>query len=248
MSSSEYVFLGILEQTKYLSAQNIPELMSLENTLYQELSAHPDNVIGLTAMMNCQILLGNISKAKALAHKIWSIGGEILEVVEASYLDALVNLGLIDMAMALLKPRLSDLRNIGIFSKVTTKLAILTGNLSVIEKIYGNQKNYELENLVNLIQAYQELNYTEHFRHMQKMIFDYCKNYLAAYRYNVYIDRGFTDLESHIYVIVPDKECETFSANLNEKINAYCISSGIKRLNNYNFVIENVSHLPSYYK
>lgn len=231
--SAEYNFIGILNRLQHLDYWEKNDLMSIERQLYEELTRTSDNTIGLTALLRNQIMQGNIAKSKALAHKIWSIGGEIPQIVEYAYLDSLLDLGMLDMAMVLLKPRLSDISDIGIFAPAAAKFAIMTGNFNLIEKLAASPETSYFGSLSDFIGVYKTMQYGEHFKNMQKIILENCKNKMAAFDYNVYFDRGITDLEAVVYISGSKEDCKNMQAEIEKKINGYFASAGVQRLNNY---------------
>ena len=56
---------------------------------------------------------------------------------------------------------------------------------------------------------------------------------MAAFDYNVYFDRGITDLEAVVYISGSKEDCKNMQAEIEKKINGYFASAGIQRLNNY---------------
>lgn len=248
IASSSYTFIGILDRLQHLSYDRKAELMSAENALYAELNQMPENLIGLIVMLRCQIMLGNIAKAKALVHKVWSIGGEIPPIIEYTYLNSLLDLGMFDMAIVLLQPRLADIVALGIFAPAAAKFAVMTGNFGIIEKLAANRETSYYGSLSDFIGVYTAMRYHTHFKNIQKIVFEACKNKMAAFEYNIYFDRGITDLEAVIYSNGNSAECLQLSEDIEKKIEGYFLSAGTKRLNNYCLRIRNIAEHPAAFK
>ncbi len=243
--SAGYNFIGILDRLRHLNYWEKTDLMSIENQLYAELNQSPDNIIGLTALLCSQMMQGNVAKSKALAHKIWSIGGEIPQIVEYTYLDSLLDLGLLDMAMVLLKPRLLDVSTLGIFASVAVKFAIMTGNLALIEKLSASPETSYIGSLSEFIGVYKQLKYGEHFKNVQKIILESCKSKMSGFEYHIYFDRGITDLEAVVYISGNEADCRNMLAETEKKINGYFLSAGVRRLNNYCLRIRGIAEHPA---
>lgn len=242
----EYNFIGLFEELMHLRYHQTPQIIEVEKLLYQELENNPDNLVGLVVMLQCQIMLGNASKAKSLAHKIWSIGGEISPLIESTYLNCLLNLGMLDMAMVLLKPHIANLaEDAEAFAAVIAKFAVMTGNLSLLEKLIASPVGALYIGFSDFIEAYKTLNYAEHFKNVQKILFDNLKDSLCSYEYQLYFDRGFTDLEAVIYTTCPAMECADKAKELNQKIDGYFLSQQAKRLHNYSFKLYNILEHPA---
>lgn len=67
------------------------------------------------------------------------------------------------------------------------------------------------------------------------------KDTLCAYEFNIYTDRGFTDLEILLYVGKEILDCDKFKENLNIQISAVCANKGTKKLNNLSFIVRPIS-------
>ena len=243
-----YNFIGILDRLQHMDWHRKADLMSIEDNLYAELNAAPDNLIGLIVMLRCRIMQGNVIKAKALVHKIWSIGGEIPPVIEYTYLNSLLDLGMLDMAMTLLRVRLAEVASVGLFAPAAAKFAVMTGNFNIIEHLAANPETSYFGGLSDFIGVYKQLQYTEHFKNMQRIIFETAKNKMASFEYNTYFDRGITDLEAVVYIAGNIAECQELWQEIEKKINGYFVSGNVKRLNNYCLRVRNISEHPPVFK
>lgn len=245
-SELEYNFMGLLDQLNRLPYHRNSALREIEQNLYAELSQSPDNVTGLIVLLQNQIMQGNLSKSKALAHKIWSIGGDISPMFEAVYANALIDLGLLDLALVLVKPRLENLpANMSAFSALFYKFALVTGNLNLLEKLLANsQEDRQLE-FSDFVLVYRQANYAVHFNAISKLVLETVRSNLLSIEYNLYFDRGFTDLEMELYLSEHFDETAAIEAEIDRKINAYCLSSQIKRINNYAVRVKNIAEHPA---
>lgn len=246
--SPEYNFIGIYGELLRLSYHQLREIVNMERNLYSELEKAQDNVVGLIVMLQCQIMQGNITKAKGLAHKIWSIGGDIPPVIEYAYIENLLNLGMLDMAMVLLKPRIADMNNnLDVFAPLVARFAVMTGNLNILEKLAFCSPDYSYKIFADFAAVYKELDYADHFKNLQKLIFGQIKEHLASYEYKIYFDRGFMDLQAVIYLIDDAYEIPKIKADIDRKVEGYFTSLGKKQLHNYSFVLRNIAEHPAYY-
>ncbi len=242
----EYIFACKYEQLQYASYQHLDVLQEIEQELYSVLAQAPDNVAGLIALLKNQQMQGRGEKARQLAHKIWSIGGDISPYQEYCYINLLLSLGMLDMALTLLQPRLSNLSdNVEVFASVMIRFALLTGNLPLLAQITATANDGSEQLFAEFINAYQELEYAEHFRNIQRLIADTLRNHRLGFDYQLYFDRGFTDLSVTYYTDVPVGACASATKDLNQKIDDYHTSANIKRIYNYEVKIKNISESPS---
>lgn len=245
-SELEYNFMGLLDQLNRLPYHRSNALREIEQNLYAELTQSPDNVTGLIVLLQNQIMQGNLSKSKALAHKIWSIGGDISPLFEAVYANALLDLGLLDMALVMVKPRLENLSaNMAAFSALFYKFALVTGNLNLLEKLLANSPEDRQFQFSDFVLAYRHANYAVHFNAISKLVLETVRSNLMSIEYNLYFDRGFTDLEMELYLSEPFEEIAAIEAEIDRKIDAYCLSSRIKRINNYAVRVKNIAEHPA---
>lgn len=97
-------FAGILRLLSTLSYQDREQISAYERQVYDMLRSSPQNLDGLVAFLRIQLMQGNHQKAKAVANRIWEIGGTLDHEAEKSYVNDLLNLGLVEMASILLRP------------------------------------------------------------------------------------------------------------------------------------------------
>ncbi len=245
-SNPEYIFSCQYEQLQYVPCHRMDILQRIEHEIYAVLEHNPDNIWGLIVLLKNQQMQGKTEQARMLAHKIWSIGGEINSYQECCYVKILLALGMLDMVLTLLQPRFADLsENIGVFAPVMLNFALLTGNLSLLEQILIAQNDGGLHLFENFISAYQELEYGEHFSNIQRLVAETLRNHRLGFDYKLYFDRGFTDLSVIYYTDIPIPSCAAATKDINQKIDAYHTSSGIKRLYNYEVIIRNIAECPA---
>ena len=70
-------FAGILRLLSTLSYQDREQISAYERQVYDMLRSSPQNLDGLVAFLRIQLMQGNHQKAKAVANRIWEIGGGI---------------------------------------------------------------------------------------------------------------------------------------------------------------------------
>lgn len=98
----------------------------------------------------------------------------------------------------------------------------MTGNFNIIERLAANPETSYFDGLSDFIGVYKKLQYTEHFKNMQKIIFETAKNKMASFEYNVYFDRGITDLEAVVYIAGNAAECQELMAETEKKTRLFC--------------------------
>ena len=242
-------FESLLEQLFLLNYNQSAEIMKIEQQIYAKMQINPNNIEGLITMMFEQNMLGNRSKSKALANKIWDIGGNISPYFEQIYIENLLNLGLVEMASILLKPRFEKLKeNADEFYPVLAKFSVMTGNINLLERLSDIPEVYDDDELLfQFADVFRIGVYQEQFKNIQKLILENSADYLCSYEYNLYDDRGFPELEIELYVNFDDNFCSKIEDSLNAKIEAFWISSGRKPLRNISVVVKNIKTHESWY-
>ena len=142
-SEFEYEFLESLERLNHIPYHRSDLLLEVEQELYGKLQQVPEDISGLIVLLKNQQMQGNADKARALAHKIWKIGGKISPYMEHIYTELLLSLGMLDMGLTILQPRFSDLHNnqdlFGeTFGKICFIICAWFSNISF--KVYGRKE------------------------------------------------------------------------------------------------------------
>lgn len=106
LQNGNRVWEDLLSELFRLNYEQQSRITAVEQKIYAALNKAPQQLEGLITLMFAHIMLGNRSKAKSMAHKIWEIGGSLAPFFEQVYIQNLLNLGLIDMAKILLSPRI----------------------------------------------------------------------------------------------------------------------------------------------
>lgn len=227
-----------------LHYNQLEEISNLEKQIYATLKQNTENVIGLIVLMQEQIMVGNQSRAKALAYKIWEIGGKLTPLAENIYICNLINVGLLEMAGILLKTRIDNMSdNFENFYSTILKYAIASGDMFLLEKITKLALNQpERQKIVDFINVNKNLNYVSHFQNIQKLIYDNTKDFVLSYEFNLYNDRGFTDLEIVLYVNNDIQDINQFFEKLEMQIISYCAVKKINRLNNVCFLVREITN------
>ncbi len=226
-----------------LHYDQLEEISNLEKQIYTALKQNTENVVGLIVLMQEQIMVGNQSRAKALAYKIWEIGGKLTPLIENLYICNLINIGLLEMAGILLKNRMDNMaNNFENFYSTILKYSIATGDMFLLEKIVKLSANpSERQKIAEFINVNKNLNYVSHFQNIQKLIYDKTKDFMLSYEFNLYNDRGFTDLEIVLYVNDDTADINQFFENLEMQIISYCATKKINRLNNVCFLVRRIT-------
>lgn len=223
------------------------DIQNLERQLYALIKQNPDNINGLIILMQEQIMRGEHPKSKALAYKIWDMGGEMSPALEALFISNLINLGLIEMAGILLKPKFDILAtSMRIFYPQLLKYAIISGNLNYMERIAVLDGNLSSKkNIQDFVNVFKYLNAADNFKALQQSLLNMVKDVVLSCEYNLYTDRGFTDLEIVIYVGPEAGDIENLTNKLNMQITAYCTAKGLVRFNNLSYIVRPISGHPS---
>ena len=236
-------FSGFLRLLSITSYEDTPQIENYERQVYDLLKNSPQNIEGLEVLLRIELMLGNHQKAQSIAYRIWEIGGTMKPEFEKSYINDLLNLSLIEMASILLKPyfeRMTD--NINDYGHLFLKYAIASGQVMVLEKVASQLMTVGSKKaLTDFTAVYRYLNYTETFRGIQRRVLDMVKNTLCAYEFNIYTDRGFTDLEILLYVGKEILDCNKLKEKLDIQISAVCAAKGTKKLNNLSFTVLPIS-------
>lgn len=226
-----------------LHYDQLDEISNIEKQIYVALKQNTENVTGLIVLMQEQIMIGNQSRAKALAYKIWEIGGKLTTLAENLYISNLINIGLLEMAGILLKNRIDNIvDNFEAFYSTILKYSIASGDMFLLEKIMRLSFNKpEKQRLIDFINVNENLNYVSHFENIQKLIYDKTKDFMLSYEFNIYNDRGFTDLEIVLYVSDDISDINQFFENLEMQIISYCAVKKVNRLNNVCFLVRSIT-------
>lgn len=235
-------FLGIQHLLGRISYADIAQLSNYEQQVYDLLKSSPQNLDGLVTFLRIQIMQGRHQKAKAVAYRIWEIGGSLNHISEKSFINDLINLGLLDMASILLKPYFEMLSaNMNEYSHLFLKYAIASGNISSMEKITLLLPDSKAKHaLTDFIGVYKYLSYGETFKNIQRSVISCVSDSLCSYEYNMYMDRGFADVEVLLYVGSEVSDLEHLNQVINLQIEATCASKAIKKLNNLSFIVRSI--------
>ncbi len=239
--TAEDLFEPLLDELFALDYGDRDAIIVTEQKIYNALQQNPAQIEGLITLMLAQTMLGNRDKAKALANKIWEIGGELPRFFELIFVANLLNLGLLDMAAVLLKPRFEKLlENAGYFYPVLVKFALMTGNIALLQRLEAFPDSDDDRILFALADVYEEGKFTGQFKDIQKLVLENAGNFLCAYEYNLYDDRDFPEIEIELYTNLDNSSCERLEKVLLTKIDAYWRSTGNEPLNNISVSVLNI--------
>lgn len=235
-------FTGILQLLGREAYVNVEQIGKYEQQVYALLKTNPQDVDGLVTFLRIQLMLGNHQKAKSIAYRIWEIGGSLKNISEKSFINDLINLGLLEMASILLKPYFETMAaSIKEYGALFLKYAIASGNLNVMEKItLLLPEGATRRAMADFIGVYKFLNYGEAFKNMQRMVIENVKDTLCAYEYILYMDRGFTDMEIILYVGNETTDLAHLKQIIDLQTASACSAKGVKKLNNLGYVVKSI--------
>lgn len=209
----------------------------------EKLSAqYRNNTELLILLTRLQIMNSQEQRARALANRVWEIGGNISLMFEKMYLDDLINLAMVDMAAILIRPRFEKTaENIKMFPLEMLRFALMTGNAGLIKRVTAEAAPGKLfQAFSQFAETYQKTDYAVHFPNIARIVRDNVGNLICGYDFNFYTDRGFTDIETLLYFSNYDFNLDKYAMLINSKIDGYCLTSGIKRINNLSFVCRHI--------
>lgn len=239
---------NLYKQVKGLNCNNTTEILKTGAMVDKMLMQYRDNVELLILQAHLEILNSREQRARAIASRVWELGGNISLLFEKMYLDDLINLGMLEMAMMLIKPHFENLnQDIDVFPLEMIKFALITGSVPLLKKLAVLNPAEPLFAALNqFADAYRINNYEEHFKNIQRIVIDTFGREICAYDYNIYTNRGFTDLEIVLYFSNYNLELKKYQTLLNTKIDGYCLTSGVKRIHNLSFVCRNIKDHPKF--
>ena len=239
---------SLYRQVKNLHCNNTTEIMKTGATVDKMLMQYRENVELLILQVHLEILNSREQRARAVAARVWELGGNISAVFEKMYLDDLINLGLLEMAMLLIKPHFENINeDIRVFPLEMVKFALITGSIPLLRKIIAAAKDAPLFDALNQFSdAYRLNNYEEHFKNIQKIVMETFGKEICAYDYNIYTDRGFTDLEIVLYFSNYNLELKKYRTLLETRIDGYFLTANAKRIYNLSFNCLNIKDHPPF--
>ncbi len=228
------VWEDLLDELFALNYDQVQEILEVERKIYVELQQSPNNLSGLITLMYCQVMLGNREKAKTLGTRIWEIGGNLEAFFEFVYVENLLSLGMLDMALVLLKPRFENLReNLDLFYPSLTKFAVMTGNLTLLKRISEYPDLPEEEDILfELADVYGEAQYASVFKSIMKLILENVSEHQCSYEYELFDDRGFPEMMIVVYVNNDEAFRSRLQTIVEDKISALWTSMGYEQMNN----------------
>ncbi len=235
----------------YTQLMNLPfseteTIMQIEQSLYQEHNANPQDRLAIIGLLQAEIMLGNRKKAQSFAYLLWDMGEGISLAEELLYINNLIDLGLLDMASELLKPRFENLsQNIENFFAIMLKFSIMSGNIYWLENLLKNpHAPYQEVEYGQIISHYKNYGYVEHFKNIMKIIQEKLKGKLCACEYNITGSKN-KDLEIFLYLGQDINEIEEIQKTVQEAINSYNKTVGIEKISNFNWTLYPIAeHFP----
>lgn len=238
----------LYQQLKTLDCNNQTGISRLKNVVEQLLAQNRDNTELLILQMQLEIMSSQEQRARMIAHRIWEVGGNISPLFEKMYLDTLMNLGLLEMAMLLIKPRFEKVADSAmLFPLEMLKFALMTGSVSLMRRVVKSApSNAVFSAIEQFCAVYEKNRYEDYFKNIQKIVLESFGQQICAYDYNIFTDRGFTDIEIVLYFNNEEVQLSKYKMLLESKVNGYCLTVGIKRINNLSFVFKNIKDHPKF--
>lgn len=245
-TGTEDQVLFLYTQLMNLPFSKVDTILQIEQSLYKELAAKPDDTLALIALMQTQTSLGNHEKAKAFAYKIWEVGSKLIKEEEYVYLNNLLNLGLLEMASVLLKPKFERLSDyIAYYYPMLLKLSTMTGNSYLLERLITHPNVPENDELyMKILTRYKNYKYTDHFKNVQRLIIEQVKDRLCVYDYDI-LGPVMEEIEVTLYLTGDNMELQTAREELEEKLDGYYKTAGIEKLSSFSWRIKPVASHPA---
>ena len=229
-----------------LSYKNTSAILQAVGEVERLSSQNRDNTELLILLTHLQIMNSQEQRARALANRVWELGGNINLLFEKMYLRDLLNLGMIDMAGILLRPRLENLSdNIAIFPLEMIVFALMIGNAQLLKNVVSeNRTNPLCKALLHFADTYIRVGYEYHFANVQKIVLNNVSDMICGYDFDYYTDRGFTDVEIKLYFSNYDMNVKKYQMLIESKIQSYFSACAGKRIFNLSFVCLNIKDHP----
>lgn len=221
-------------------------ITDIEKSLYTSLAADPEDTLALIAFLQSQTMLGNYSKAKALAYKLWELGSELGQMEEYLYINNLLNLGLLEMASVLLKPKFETLTtSIEFYYPLLLKLSTMTGNSYLLERLISHPNAPEKDDdYMKIISRYKSYNYVDHFKNIQRIIIENTKDALCTYDYDV-TGGVMQEVEIILYLNGDNNSRQKIEEQINDKLQEYYTSANIEKLSSFSWRIKPIGSHPA---
>lgn len=235
------VWEDFMDRLFSIDYSNEADLTAVEQEIYAALQNDPNRIQGLITLMFQQLMAGNRTRAKALAHKIWEIGGTLEPFFEMIYIENLLNLGMTEMASVLLKPRFENLRAaMEDFYTVMVKFAVISGNLPLLSRMSAYPEADGDRSLYDFAARYQKSGYLDSFKNLQKLLLEFMADSLCAYEFTLDEAPSGSVLEITLYGNQDKMQLFRRQDELNNKINALWQSLGFVPQNDYTVRLKSI--------
>lgn len=237
--------LFLYTQLMNMPFTQIENISQIERSFYQELSINPNDRLAFIGLMQVQIMLGNHKKAQSFAYHIWDMGEQMGPTEEFLYINNLIDLGLLEMASMLLKPRFENLsQDIYKFFPIMVKFSTMTGNIYLLDRLLSNPNApYFDEDYMKLVNYYKNYHYADYLKNIMKIIQETVSGVLCSCEYD--ISAGFVkNLEIYLYLSADKNGIEEIQEKIKEKIKAYYQSVHIEKIPNFEWIIHPISQHP----
>lgn len=239
------ILLNLLQDVD-CSKKNI--IFEIEKQAYEVLRNNPNDLSALLIVAITQAMLGNNQKAQAVVMRIWERKPVFAVKEEVAYINLMLNVAMLDMASVVLKDKIENMdESIEEYKDVMMKFALLTGNISLIDRITDYTPEGDiLDELYDFAETYREEKYEQHYKTMQKIIVDGTKNVVCAYEFEIYTDRGFTDLEMVVYVNHDIDDVDVLFDEMESRVDKYFAALKEERIFNLTYTYAKIDRHPSF--
>lgn len=229
-----------------LDFNNAEGILHLEQQLYELLKNNPENSEGLCLLLQEQLMNNRGQRARAIAYKIWELGGELAPQYEYMYINNLIDLGLLEMAGSALATPITDLQNnVGQYAGLLIKYAFATGNMLLLSRVLAYMPETAVyENMRDLVTMFEYLKVENQLPGLMSMLFSKVEDTCLGFDYILYTDRGFPDLEVVFYVDDTVKDLSNFVDAVNLQIGSYCAARKIEDIKNICAAIKPIARHP----
>lgn len=232
-------YLEVYNFIKTLKYNDKDGIIFLEQQLYNLLQKLPDDINLLALLMREQIMNNRGQRARSIAYKIWESGGTLDPEIEQIYIDDLINLGLEDMAGGALTPYISDIENnVEKYHDLFLKYAVFSGNMSLLERVLNflpDSGDYQI--LRYWLMLNNEEKVMGHIQPIMKRLNDNVLDGMLGFEYNLFMDRGFPDVEFVYYVDETITNYNELRDKMNLQISSYCAAHKIIDLLNLSCIV-----------
>lgn len=217
-------------------------LLAFEQDLYRAFKLFPNNGAYSILMLQIQLMLGNLERARSLAYRIWEQGGDIPSQIKLLFLQNLLSLNLPEMAQELAYSFLQDIDNLPIELYLPLlNFGFAFQDKDVLEILAARIEDKEEGPLWTIIDFCAQHNYWPVLKAFHKVIFQTLSLCLADYR--VFFDtvEEKTRLNFRFSVL---KGADDFEAKIHRLIMDFSQEHHLPIYDSIAFSLEDITHHP----